>query len=73
MEEIIVVHNEQSALEDTMELCHWSSCTPVTESCGQYDPSQEASGGLFVFLKTGLTCSLSFASVTVFAAVFCTS
>ena len=60
MEEIIVVHNEQSALEDTMELCHWSSCTPVTESCGQYDPSQEASGGVFFwfFFKTGLMLSL---------------
>ena len=50
--------------------------TPVIESCGQYDPSREASGVFFLFclvFKTGLMCSLFFVSVTILTAVFCTS
>ena len=42
---IMVVHSEESALEDIVQPCHWSSCMPVEESCRQYIPSQEVSGG----------------------------
>ena len=43
--EIVVVNSEESALEDIVELCHWSTCTPVKESYSQYNYLQETSGG----------------------------
>ena len=47
VEKILVVHREESVMEDILELCHRSSCIPVAEYCGQCIPSQETSGGLF--------------------------
>ena len=46
IEGIVVGDSEKSIPEDTVELCHLSSCTPVEESCDEYFPSQEASGAL---------------------------
>ena len=60
IKEIVVVHREESALEDIVVLCHWSSWMPVKESCGQYDPSREASGGF----SSQAWCVLSYLSVS---------
>ena len=46
IEEIVVVHSEESALEDIVELWHWSSCSSMKESVGQNSCSQEADEGI---------------------------
>ena len=48
IEEIVVAHSKECALEDNVELGHWSSITPVKESCVQCNPSQEASAVFFL-------------------------
>ena len=49
-----MVHREESALENIVELCQWSSCTPVKESCDEYDPSGFTGSQLSFFFQDGL-------------------
>lgn len=57
---IVVVHSGESVPEDTAGLCQLSNCTPVSESCGQYAPSQEAAGGHLLILRQSPCLTLFF-------------
>lgn len=60
IDKIAVVHSKESDLEDTVDLCHWSSCAPLKEFCDQYNPSQEVNGGF----PRWAWCALSSPSVS---------
>ena len=61
---------EVLAVEDIVELCHWSGCVPVKELCGWCVPSQVASEGLSRQVWSGLSSlSLSLFFLLCFAQV----